>query len=365
MSRRPGAANAHADWKDAVAKADKRAEDGVAVGPHAEREDSEDSHSELDEESEDSHSELDEAAYAMAVAELPRPTSSLKLEQAAWHVRSQAKHRALRKAAPLPPPHGSGGPFYELPGDVLIRVLSDSIDSPKDYAHVSRTCLQFNDAAVTKGVLAAVVSVAPYERGGVATTMARQAQDQAVAAGKTAREKVASAGANAVTHDMEPGSMHLASMPTSKLVAHGVYDSPSQSTWSEGTYNAAGEEHGLCRFKYPDGTLYEGGMCKGERHGLGVEVFTDGERTCRFEGSWVKDKRHGRGLLINGDFFDAMLGSYKWGEPFGIHICLGVREGAASAGADVSEDVQFIFYGPEPKGKKPKAGADGYMRRSA
>jgi len=78
---------------------------------------------------EDSHSELDEEAYAMAVAELPRPTSSLKLEQAAWHVRSQAKHRALRKAAPLPPPHGSGGPFYELPRDVLVQVLSASIGS--------------------------------------------------------------------------------------------------------------------------------------------------------------------------------------------------------------------------------------------
>jgi len=248
-------------------------------------------------------------------------------------------HRALCNAAPLPPPHGSGGPFYELPRDVLIRVLSDSIGSPKDYAHVSRTCLQFNDAAVSKGVLEAVVSAA--------TTTARQARDQAVAAGKTARKKVASPGTDAVTHDMDPGSM------LAHFVAHGFYDSPSQSTWSEGTYNAAGQEHGLCRFKYLDGTLYEGGMCKGERHGLGVEEFTDEKRICRFEGSWVKDKRHGRGLLINGDFFDAMLGSYKWGEPFGIHICLGVREGAASASADVSEDVQFTFYGPEPKDKKP------------
>ena len=346
MSRRPGAANANADWKDAVAKADKRAEEGkgVAVGPHAEREDSE-----------DSYSELDEDAYALAVAELPRPTSSLKLEQALWCSGGPLKDRALVHAAPLPPPHGSGGPFYELPRDVLIRVLSDSIGSPKDYAHVSRTCLQFNDAAVSKGVLAAVVSVAPHERGGVATTMARQAHDQAVAAGKTAREKVASAGTDAVTHDMDPGSMQWASMPTNKLVAHGFYDSPSQNTWSEGTYNRTGQEHGLCVFKYPDGTLYKGGMCKGERHGLGVEEFTDGdtERTCRFEGSWDKDKRHGRGLLMNGDFFDAMFGSYKWDEPFGIHICLGVREGAASASADVSEDVQFTFYGPEPKDKKP------------
>ena len=349
MSRRPGAANAHADWKDAVAKADKRAEDGVAVGPHAEREDSEDS-------------ELDKDAHAKAVTELPRPTSSRKLQQAAWTAWCPGPlSRALRKVDPLPPPHGSGGPFYELPRDVLhnpllIRVLADSIGSPKDYAHVSRTCLQFNEAAVSKGVLEALVSVA--------TTMARQAQDQAVAAGKIANEKVESAGADAVTHDMEPGSMQLASTPTNKLVAHGVYDSPSQSTWSQGTYNADVEEHGLCRFKYPDGTLYEGDMCKGERHGLGVEVFTDGELTCRFEGSWEKDKRHGRGLLINSDYFDAMLGSYKWGEPFGIHICLGVREGAAPAGAE-SEDVQFVFYGPEPKGKKPKAGADGYMRRSA
>ena len=110
--------------------------------------------------------------------------------------------RALRKAAPLPPPHGSGGPFYryELPRDVLIRVLSDSIGSPKDYAHVSRACLQFNDAAVGKGVLAAVVSVAPYERGGVATTMARQAQDQAVAAGKTGKTKRRESSSNTVRH---------------------------------------------------------------------------------------------------------------------------------------------------------------------
>ena len=316
----------------------------VTVGPHAELEDSEGS------------GELDADADAKADAELPRPTSSRKLQQAAWTAWCPgALSRALRKAAPLPPPHGSGGPFYELPrDDLLIRVLAESIGSPKDYAHVSRTCLQFNDAAVSKGVLEAVVSVA--------TTMARQAQDQAVAAGKIANEKVESAGANAVTHDMEPGSMQLASMPTNKLVAHGVYDSPSQSTWSEGTYNAAGKEHGLCRFQYPDDTLYEGGMCRGERHGLGVEEFTDGERRCRFEGSWVKDKRHGRGQLINGDYFDAMFGSYKWGEPFGIHICLGVREGAAPAGAE-SEDVQFVFYGPEPKGKKPTAAAGGFFRR--
>ena len=40
-------------------------------------------------------------------------------------------------------------------------------------------------------------------------------------------------------------------------------------------------------------------MCKGERHGRDVEVFSDGERTCRFEGEWVKDKRLGRGLLLN------------------------------------------------------------------
>ena len=357
MSRRhsvfaPWSAHAYADWKDLVAKADKREENGVAVGPHAEREDSE-----------GSDSELDEDAYAKAFAELPRPTSSLKLQQAAWTAWCPgALSRALRKVAPLPPPHGSGGPFYEQPRDVLIRVLADSIGSPKDYAHVSRTCLQFNDAAVSKGVLEAVVSAA--------TTTARQTRDQAEAAGKTAREKVESAGANAVKRDMEPGSMKWASKPTRKKpVAHGFYEvkhgNEAPTTWSEGTYNAAGEEHGLCRFKYLDGTLYEGGMCKGERHGLGVEEFTDEKRICRFEGSWVKDKRHGRGLLINGDFFDAMLGSYKWGEPFGIHICLGVREGAASASADVSEDVQFTFYGPEPKGKKPKAGADGYMRRSA
>ena len=148
--------------------------------PYAEREDSE-----------DSYSELDEDAYAKAVAELPRPTSSRKLERS-----------PLRKAAPLPPPHGSGGPFYryELPRDVLIRVLSDSIGSPKDYAHVSRACLQFNDAAVGKGVLAAVVSVAPYERGGVATTMARQAQDQAVAAGKTGKTKRRESSSNTVRH---------------------------------------------------------------------------------------------------------------------------------------------------------------------
>ena len=56
-------------------------------------------------------------------------------------------------------------------------------------------------------------------------------------------------------------------------------------------------------------------MCKGERHGLGVEEFKHGERTCFFEGSWVEDYREGPGLLINGDYFEKMLGSYKWSEP--------------------------------------------------
>ena len=345
----------HANWKKAVAEADKRAEERkrVNVGPHA----ADDSDSSGD--SDSSCSELDENAHAK-VARLPRLTSSRKLEQAnaeaVFLMTSDALRSpaALRKAAPLPPPHGSGGPFHMLDRDVVVLVLSNAIGSLEDYAHISRTCLLFNDAAVSKGVLSAVVSAA--------TSRARQAHDEAVEAGKTAREKVATAGTNAVTFDLEPGSMQLASLPiNSKLVAHGVYDSPSEKTWSEGTYcKTKGElrEHGLCVIEYEDSTLYKGQMCRGDRHGLGVEFFTDGERACRFEGEWVKDERHGRGLLLNGDFFDAMLGSYKWGEPFGIHICLGAREGAVSAG----EDAQFIFYGPEPR-KKPTKGSDGYVRR--
>ena len=30
-----------------------------------------------------------------------------------------------------------------------------------------------------------------------------------------------------------------------------------------------------CEIKYNSGTVYKGGMCKGERHGRGVEVFSD------------------------------------------------------------------------------------------
>ena len=147
-----------AAWKKAAAEADKR--NGDAVGPNAH-------------DSEDSYSELDEDACATAAAELPRPTSSRKCKQAETAVLSgmcPIKRRALRKAVPLPPPHGSGGPFYGLPRDVLIRLLTDSIGSPEDYAHVATTCLQFNDAAVSKGVLTAVANVA--------TTTARQARDQ-------------------------------------------------------------------------------------------------------------------------------------------------------------------------------------------
>ena len=81
-----------------------------------------------------------------------------------------------------------------LDRDVVVLVLSNAIGSLEDYAHISRTCLLFNDAAVSKGVLSAVVSAA--------TSRARQAHDEAVEAGKTAREKVATAGTNAVTFDL-------------------------------------------------------------------------------------------------------------------------------------------------------------------
>ena len=100
-----------------------------------------------------------------------------------------------------------------------------------------------------------------------------------MAAGNTAREKMASAGTNAVTFDMEPGSiLQLASMPTNKRVAHGVINSPSEK--SEGSYYKTGgelREHGpSLRNQVNSGTVYKGGMCKGERHGRGVEVFSDG-----------------------------------------------------------------------------------------
>ena len=72
------------------------------------------------------------------------------------------KDRALRTAAPLRLPHGSGGPFHELPLDVRVQVLCPTrlarTVARGLHAHVSRTCLQFNDAApaVSKGVLSAV-----------------------------------------------------------------------------------------------------------------------------------------------------------------------------------------------------------------
>ena len=336
-----------ARWKRVVRKADKRAEDRRAAGPHAALEDI-------------YESDFDEEAHPEAVAhwtsELPRPTSTRKLAQESWSLLAcTAKNRVLRDAAALPPPDGSGGPFYALPHEMFTQILSGSVVSLKDYAHILRTCLLFNSAAVSKSVFAAV--------GKAAVSEARQEAEAADAAAQEARNKIAEAGERVDTHDMEPGTLKLAHQ-TASTTRSGVYDAPG--TWSAGTYNMHGCEDGLCVIQYEDGTIYHGRMRNGERHGLGVELFTDSGRECRFEGSWDKDKRNALGVLLNGDFFDGMLGSYKWGEPWGMHLCWGVREGAASSQrepAPAGEDVQFVFYGPEPKGKKPKAGADGYMRR--
>ena len=71
-------------------------------------------------------------------------------------------------------------------------------------------------------------------------------------------------------------------------------------------------------------------MDKGRRHRFSVEFFKDSEHECRFKGAWKRDRRHGLSLLVNGNFFECMLRKYKSGEPFGLQICWGVRDTAAT-----------------------------------
>ena len=156
------------------------------------------------------------------VAELLR---SQQLAQESWSLLAcTAKNRVLRDAAALPPPDGSGGPFYALPHEMFTQILSGSVVSLKDYAHILRTCLLFNSAAVSKSVFAAV--------GKAAVSEARQEAEAADAAAQEARNKIAEAGERVDTHDMEPGALKLAHQ-TASTTRSGVYDAPG--TWSAGT----------------------------------------------------------------------------------------------------------------------------------
>lgn len=52
------------------------------------------------------------------------------------------------------------------------------------------------------------------------------------------------------------------------------------------------DAHGQGFFKFPDGSMYEGGMDNGKRQGPGIFVAAD---RSRYEGMWVADRREGQG----------------------------------------------------------------------
>ena len=56
--------------------------------------------------------------------------------------------------------------------------------------------------------------------------------------------------------------------------------------------------NGHGRFKYDNGSEYDGEWKGGEMHGRGKMVFADGKT---YEGDWIKDKMHGRGNMVWAD----------------------------------------------------------------
>lgn len=52
--------------------------------------------------------------------------------------------------------------------------------------------------------------------------------------------------------------------------------------------------HGLGKYTYPNGDVYEGYWVNNKRHGQGKCTYSSGEV---YKGQWVNDKRHGQGTI--------------------------------------------------------------------
>ena len=78
-------------------------------------------------------------------------------------------------------------------------------------------------------------------------------------------------------------------------LARGIVSDVATLVYGESTYIGTFDHfdsHGQGFFKYPDGSMYEGGVANGEYNGPGI--FQNADRS-RYEGEWVAGRRQGQG----------------------------------------------------------------------
>ena len=205
--------------------------------------------------------------------------------------------------------------------DILQQILAKTIQAGVfQFAMITSTCLLFNDAALGTQVLAAVAIV-----------VTRRARDFATKAIKEDKK------VDELTRDVN------ADLNTTDTEFLREYYKKSQ-----------GEGSGPFVKKYSKDIIYYGSMYLGMKNGPGIECFRKCHNEslgryveCQFQGKWKYNQLHGLSLLINSEVAKFMLGYYKWGKPYGIHIAWGgkVQDDTAPLEATIK------YYGSEPQNK--------------
>ena len=91
--------------------------------------------------------------------------------------------------------------------------------------------------------------------------------------------------------------MHLSLPPSKSCARHVSQPAPARPTFMSQPINGSG------RFKYSDGSEYDGEWKGGMQHGRGKSVFASGDT---YEGDWIEGNMHGRGKMVfaSGDTYE-------------------------------------------------------------
>ncbi|KAL6062067.1 agglutinin-like protein 2 [Balamuthia mandrillaris] len=84
----------------------------------------------------------------------------------------------------------------------------------------------------------------------------------------------------------------------------------------DGHYHPVYKKHGIGRFEYEGGAVYEGQWRHNERHGYGSLQYETGEK---YQGQWHDDLKHGNGICVwrNGDVYEG-----QWSNNMVVYLFL-------------------------------------------
>jgi len=223
----------------------------------------------------------------------------------------------------MPPPMciNITGSFKNMPIDILESIFAMAIQSCKDFNSIMRTCLFFNEAAVSHVVVSQLVRITMAPALYVPRVARRMRDVFTGLRGVQCWSVVRIYGRTQSARYYVPGYRFIDVIHTRKKL-------------SVGTVTRRNKENGLCVKRVFKRYEYCGLMRNGVRHGMGlVEYLDQPKRGLACLGNFKQDQLDGICLVEKKSHLETScsLGSYKGGQPHGTHLICGIIKHKAFA----------------------------------